>query len=52
MIAIAPSQAAINFCASGETPVKAGVTSAMVTDAASRIEKKQSAITALAAIRK
>jgi hypothetical protein len=41
LIAMAPSQAVINTCASVETPVKAGGTSDMATEETSRIEKKQ-----------
>ena len=45
VIAMVPSQAVTNTCASGETPVKASGTSDMVTDiGASRIEKKQWAV--------
>jgi hypothetical protein len=32
MMAMAPSQAVINTCASGDTPVRAGGTAAMATD--------------------
>jgi hypothetical protein len=53
MIAIALSQVLINFCAISDAPVIAcNSLDVMVTGVASRIEKKQWELTALAAIQK